>query len=75
VKGLPKKGKKFVEKFFEDFSGNYSEKVLNLYIHVYGENKGLEEFNKNYQLLYIKEYHKDFILPSPIKIESNMLVI
>jgi 5'-3' exonuclease len=76
IKGLVGKGISFANNILKDkLEDEWLYIILKEYINHYGEAEGINLFNKNYQLLYIKEYHKDFILPSPIKIESNMLII
>lgn len=56
IKGLPGKGPAFVKKLFTKYDpleGGYSSLVLNSYIEQLGNDEGVEEFGKNYELLRI----------------------
>lgn len=49
IEGIKNKGKKFVEKYFQD--GDYFHKTLKLYMEEYGTIDGWKKFRKNYFLL------------------------
>lgn len=56
IKGIPKKGEKFAEKLIKEikFSDKLLyEQILSEYILYFGEYRGIEEFYKNYKMLYI----------------------
>jgi len=75
IKGIPKKGKKYMEKLLEVELGVPLEAlVLNEYINHFGEYEGIKEFYKNYTSLKILESSAEFIIPEPIKVPENQLI-
>lgn len=70
IKGVPKKGEKFVEEMFSKLVGEsdkYPMYVLNEYIKYFGEMKGIEEYYKNYKCLLILDSYEDMEFQEPIK--------
>lgn len=70
IKGISKKGKVFAEKLLNPLtldSSIYSAVVLKEYITCFGEQKGIEEFYKNYKCLKIVDEWKDYKVIQPIK--------
>lgn len=66
IKGIPGKGIKTVEKWFEEASNtgwNYSNITLLNYINHFKEYKGIQEFYKNYMCLYILKEKEEFEIP------------
>ena len=75
IKGIPGKGKAFVEKLFEGGDGIITNqmRVFREYLNHFGENKGIEEFYKNYKSLKIVDDWelKDLPIPIEYKYENN----
>jgi 5'-3' exonuclease len=70
VKGIPGKGEKFAEDALtEAFNTGftYSQQVLLNYIDKFGEDLGIKEFYKNYQVLKIKDSWPNFKVEEPIE--------
>lgn len=67
IKGLPGRGPAFVEKLFEikEVSVPYHQLVLSAYIVQMGEEKGIDEFYKNYKSLKILKEYPDMVIPEP----------
>ena len=70
IKGIPRKGEKFVENFFFEetklgisleINKNLRTKVFELYTSHFGEMEGIEEFYKNYKMLKILEEKEEII--------------
>jgi hypothetical protein len=69
VKGLPKKGKKFAEKFLKETTKEDRYKsLLDLYIESFGE-EGEKEFDKNYKCIKLLTSKEGFEIPTPTKFE------
>ena len=62
TKGIPGKGKAFVDKAFKVLSPDtkYYTLVFNTYLDHFGIDNGIEEFRKSYKLLKILDTHHDF---------------
>jgi hypothetical protein len=74
VKGIPKKGEKFVEKAFAALvDTHYRTLVFNLYIEHFGEEQGIDEFYKTYKSLKLKTDLGEFILPTPTAINKEVI--
>lgn len=74
IKGIPKRGKKFVEKLFskyDQYGENRRNLVLDEYINYYGEFKGIKEFYNNYNCIKLLENDENFVIPSPIEMEID----
>jgi len=68
IVGIKGKGIKYVEKLLEENLGVPIESLIfNEYIQEFGEYKGIQEFYKNYNSLYILEDYEGFVVPEPIK--------
>ncbi len=69
TKGIPKKGKKYVENLFKTHISNeeFKKIVLLEYVKYFGKDVGIIEFEKNYKCLKILESYEDMILSEPIK--------
>lgn len=66
IKGLgPVKAKKLLENVTD-----YKSKVLNIYIEIYGEYKGIEYFYKHYVLLKLLNDYQDFVIPKVNKLDN-----
>lgn len=75
IPGLAGKGKKYIDKVFEDFMlKDYKTIILNEYTKHYGEYEGIKEFYKSYILLKMLEEDNDFN-PEFIKLDYNKLSI
>ena len=70
IKGIPGKGKKYFEGLLGNADGRipFHSLILWEYVKHFGENKGIEEFYKNYKCLYILEELEDFIIPEVQKL-------
>jgi len=67
TKGIPKKGKKYVEKLFNNINVDDCEKVvLDEYIKYFGKEFGMKEYNKNYVCLKILSSYEDIKSPELI---------
>ena len=53
IKGIPGKGKAFVNKLFEEQTNNLRDLVFKTYLEHFGEYLGIQEFYKNYMCLKI----------------------
>lgn len=73
IKGIPGKGKAFVEKLFsiQEVSAPYHQLVLSAFIAHFGEQRGIDEFYKNYKCLKILEDYPGFVIPEPVKLEAS----
>ncbi len=71
IKGIPKKGEKFVEKAFKalDSETKRYTLVFNEYLNHFGECEGVKEFYKNYMCLKMLDKLEGFTIPTPIKYE------
>lgn len=68
TKGIPKKGKKFVEKLFNNTKVDDCEKiVLNEYLNYFGKEDGLIEYTKNYTCLKILDSCENLDFPELLK--------
>lgn len=75
IKGIPKKGDKYIEKIFEaSITKNYREIVFSEYIKHYGEYEGIKEFYKSYILLKMLEEDVNFA-PEFVSLDANKLII
>lgn len=75
IKGIPKKGEKYIEKVFEtSITKNYREIVFEEYIKHYGEYEGIKEFYKSYILLKMLEVDDSFN-PEFVALDYNKLSI
>lgn len=69
VKGLPKKGKKFAEKFLqENESFCRANALTELYIQAFGPD-WTKEFDKNYKCIKLLTSKEGFEIPTPTKFE------
>lgn len=66
IKGLPGKGVKWFEDRFSGYTPTIGS-LLDEYILHFGENKGIDEFYKNYKSLKMLDEYPGFIIPEPIK--------
>lgn len=69
VKGIPKKGEKYVEKLFntelvETGIVTYPMLVLNEFINYYGEEEGVEQFYRHFKCLRLLSEFSEFQIPS-----------
>ena len=69
IKGLPGKGPAFAKKLWEECLDLdvFKSKIILEYIKYFGEDKGIEEFYKNYKCLKIKDSHDTVDFINPIK--------
>jgi hypothetical protein len=73
IKGVPKKGEKYVEKVFKycyDHLIPIPGAVLDTYMDYYGEYQGILEFTKNYRLVKLLEEPEYGFDPSLVKLED-----
>jgi hypothetical protein len=77
IAGLPNKGKVFANKVFKDVTHTESFRNLTfqIYIDVYGEFKGIEEFYKNYNCLKILDNYEGFVIPDFIEYNKTDKII
>lgn len=69
-KGIPGKGIKYAENFITNCDKNclhYEVEVFREYLNHFGEQKGIEEFYKNYKSLKILDEWRDLKIPNPHK--------
>jgi len=72
VKGLPKKGKKFAEKFLEETDSFCRANALTeLYIQAFGPD-WTKEFDKNYKCIKLLTSKEGFEIPAPTKFEPKV---
>lgn len=71
IKGIPGKGKKFVEVLFANDERSFASLTLDAYINHFGEELGVEEYYKNYKCLKILSKYEGFQIPKPISIEKE----
>lgn len=69
IKGVPGKGPAFIKKLWNECGdvNLFKSKVICEYLKYYGEERGVEEFYKNYKCLKIKDSHEDVEFINPIK--------
>lgn len=72
IKGIPGKGPAFVKKIWEENSDItvFKSKVIYEYLKYFGEEKGIDEFYKNYKCLKIKNMHEGVEFLEPINVEE-----
>mgnify|MGYP003403362816 CR=1 FL=1 len=70
IKGIPGKGEKYFKGLLDKADGSipFHSLILWEYVKHFGENKGIEEFYKNYKCLYILEESEDFAIPEVQKL-------
>ncbi len=71
-KGIPGKGVKHAEKVLDNEvllanDMNYAEMTFSEYLDLFGEQKGIEEFYKNYKSLKIVDEWNGYQVKEPIK--------
>lgn len=73
TKGLPGKGEAFVKKGFKSLSYETHKYtwVFNEYLNFFGEEKGIEEFYKNYKMIKILDKYEGFVIPEPIRFKKE----
>jgi len=68
IKGLPKRGEVYAKKLYDNVDESiYSSVALKAYTDHFGQNKGINEFYKNYKCLHILEEYEGFEVPAPIQ--------
>lgn len=72
VKGLPGKGPKYAEKVLLPLVSGLREAVFSEYVTQFGEDRGIEEFYKNYKCLKIKEVDDSLITPKLLDYTSSL---
>lgn len=71
IKGVEGLGKVAATKLLDNKkSSKYPQVVFGAYVKKYGSELGIKEFNKNYQVLRIKDNWPNFIIEEPIKYEK-----
>lgn len=70
IKGLPGKGIKWFEDRFKGYIPTIGS-LLDEYILQFGENKGIDEFYKNYKSLKMLDEYEDLVIPEPILWNKN----
>lgn len=71
IKGIPGCGDKFATNFLNQNTVDYAAKVMMAYVTHLGDNKGIEEFYKNYKSLYILKEYNGFIIPDLAKFSKK----
>lgn len=71
IKGIPGKGDKFVQTLFANDEIALSQLTLGAYIQFLGEERGIEEFYKNYKSLKILDKYEGFIIPEPLSVTKE----
>lgn len=74
TKGIPGKGKAFVDRFLPGHNIFYL-KVLMEFVTHFGEYKGIKEFYKNYISNYLLREDNTFIIPDLNKVDRNVKLI
>lgn len=69
IKGLPKYGEAAYYRL-KDMSDDMRLTTFNEYIKVFGEQKGIQEFYKNYTCLKILEDYEGFVVPEPVEYKN-----
>lgn len=75
IKGIPGKGKKFVENLFTNDERSYPALTIDAYIEHFGEELGIEEYYKNYFCLKIRSSYEGFVIPEPISVNKEERIL
>jgi 5'-3' exonuclease len=72
IKGAKGIGEKGADKALEGISEDkYKCEVLQKYCEIFGDNKGIEEFYKNYKTLYIVDEYDNVPVPNFVEINKE----
>ncbi len=72
IKGLPGKGPAWMKKLWDECKNvnEFKSRIVCAYMDHFGEEKGIDEFYKNYKCLKIKDTHSNVEFINPIKIKE-----